>query len=89
MRWLDHDVDSCSPHTHQVLRAVRLPLLPPDVLLDCVWTHRLVSASPKSMELVRRALVQHLSPTHSRAADEQVGEHLCWRSCTPGTCKLE
>ena len=72
LRWLDHDVNSRSCYTHQVLCAVRMPLLPPDVLLERVWTHSLVSASPECMELVRRALLYHLSGS-SGAAQIQVG----------------
>ena len=72
LRWLDYDVNSRSCYTHQVLCAVRMPLLPPDVLLERVWTHSLVSASPECMELVRRALLYHLSGSSS-AAQIQVG----------------
>lgn len=75
LRWLDHDVKSRSSHAHQVLCAVRMPLLPPNVLLEQVWTHRLVSASPQCMELVRKALCHHISPSagSSGAAQVQVG----------------
>ena len=73
LRWLDHDADSrlsCAP---RVLCAIRMACLPSRVLLDRVWTHRLVSASPECMELVRRALVEQLSPSSSsRAAHVQV-----------------
>ena len=72
LRWLDYDQESRSPCAPRVIRTVRMTLLPPSVLLERVWTHRLVSASPECMEVVRRALVEYLSPSGSRSAHAQV-----------------
>ena len=64
--WLDHNVTSELHHMlYRVLCCVRLSLLPPDVLLDRVWNHKLVSSSSECMELLRRALSVHISSTHT------------------------
>ena len=72
--WLDHDAVCRTVHVPRVLRCVRLTLLDPSVLLDRVWGHGMVSASPECMEMVRRALCVHIaSPdTNTRPLLEQV-----------------
>ena len=70
--WLDHGAGSRSVHAPRVLGCVRLSLLPPSVLLDKVWGHKMVSASPQCMELVRRALSVHISPATTGPPLEQV-----------------
>ena len=72
LRWLDHETDSRSHYAHRVLCCVRLSLLSPGVLLDRVWTHQLIAASPECMELVRRALSTQLSPTSPRTLSDKV-----------------
>lgn len=71
LRWLEHDAGSRSRHAPRVLGRVRLCLLSPRVLVDRVWGHAMVSVSPECLELLRRALSLHLSPTTNTSSPLQ------------------
>lgn len=55
VRWLDHDPDTRSLNFQDVLEHVRLPLLSPYFLFDCVALHPVIRDSAKCSELVDEA----------------------------------
>ena len=60
MRWLDHDADAHSVDFHRVLENVRLPLLSPYFLHDCVEQQRSVMEGDECQKLLHEAKTYHL-----------------------------
>ena len=60
MKWLDFDFDSHSKDFHKVLEHVRLPLLSPYFLHDCVEKHAIITDSEECRKLVEEAKTYHL-----------------------------
>jgi len=62
VRWLDRDRASRGPNFHRVLEHVRLPLVSPYFLHDCVDKQEVVKENPKCRELLQEAVAFHLLP---------------------------
>ncbi|XP_063244711.1 uncharacterized protein LOC134545858 isoform X3 [Bacillus rossius redtenbacheri] len=62
IRWYSHDPDSRKQDFHKVLEHVRLPLLSPYFLHDCVESQAVVRDSPECQQLVEEAKMYHLLP---------------------------
>ena len=60
MTWLDHDSIARSRNFDRVLENVRLPLLSPYFLHDCVEKHAAIQESDKCQLLVQEAKTYHL-----------------------------
>ena len=60
MKWMDHDPDGHSQDFHKVLEHVRLPLLSPYFLHDCVEKHKIITDSENCGKLVEEAKTYHL-----------------------------
>ena len=61
-RWLDRDRASRGLNFHRVLEHVRLPLVSPYFLHDCVDKQEVVKENPKCRELLQEAVAFHLLP---------------------------
>ena len=60
MQWLNEDFDTHSKDFHKVLQYVRLPLLSPYFLHDCVEKHGIITESNECRRLVEEAKTYHL-----------------------------
>ena len=60
IRWLDNDAEQRGSEFHAVLEHVRLPLLSPYFLFDCVALHSVIRDSPKCSKLLDEAKTYHL-----------------------------
>ncbi|XP_064210548.1 kelch-like protein 26 [Anguilla rostrata] len=61
LRWLQHNPDH-AVHAHAVFCKLRLPLVPPEALLDELGERPLVCADPHCLQLLRQALAYHARP---------------------------
>ena len=60
VRWLDNDRHAHAPEFHHVLEQVRLPLLSPYFLHDCVAKHDVINSCECCLELLEEAKTYHL-----------------------------
>ena len=60
IKWLNHDIDAHSVEFAKVLEHVRLPLLSPYFIHDCVETVPLIADSPQCQKLLEEAKTYHL-----------------------------
>lgn len=60
--WLNHSPDTRKEGFEKVLEHVRLPLLTPYYVFDCVRTHPVIQASPACLCLLEEAKTFHLLP---------------------------
>ena len=87
MRWLNHDEKAHWEELHKVLEHVRLPLLSPYFLHDCVESQPVVAKSAECQKLVEEAKTYHLlqdrraelrtSRTRPRKASGKSTSHWC------------
>ncbi|KAI1900537.1 hypothetical protein AGOR_G00050950 [Albula goreensis] len=61
LRWLEHKPNRAS-HAREVLSRVRLPLVPPEALLDELAEQPQVCADPICLQMLREALTYHVRP---------------------------
>ncbi|KAG9354482.1 hypothetical protein JZ751_001192 [Albula glossodonta] len=61
LRWLEHKPNRAS-HAREVLSRVRLPLVPPEALLDELAEQPQVCADPICLQMLREALAYHVRP---------------------------
>lgn len=62
LNWFNHQPDARKEGFHKVLESVRLPLLSPYFLHDCVAKQKIVRTSPECHNLVEEARLYHLLP---------------------------
>ncbi|XP_074651691.1 kelch-like protein 31 [Tubulanus polymorphus] len=60
--WLRHDQSNRMKNASNLLKMVRLPLLPPSVIVDHVESSHLLMGIPECQELVKEALHYHCLP---------------------------
>ncbi|XP_069998111.1 kelch-like protein 18 [Penaeus vannamei] len=62
MSWVKRDLDQRSDHLPELLTKVRMPLLTPQYLTDCVGTENLIRSSHECRDLLDEAKDYHLMP---------------------------
>ncbi|XP_047111182.1 kelch-like protein 12 [Schistocerca piceifrons] len=84
MRWFNHSPELRRQEFHKVLEHVRLPLLSPYFLHDCVESQPVVRQSPECRALVEEAKMFHLLPDRRSELQTPRTRH---RSCA-GTVQV-
>ncbi|XP_067032837.1 kelch-like protein diablo [Acropora muricata] len=62
VQWISHDEFPRKKHLAEFLKDVRLPLLPPKILVDCIESDKLVENNDTCMRLISEAKNYHLLP---------------------------
>lgn len=62
IQWIRYDEPRRKQHLPQFLKDIRLPLLPPKILVDCIESEKLVECNDSCMRLISEAKNYHLLP---------------------------